>query len=93
MARDEPLVWIAQAGNQSVAEMWQELLKNHGIPCLVRIAGPLTAYATFASPHDMLVLAADAERARQILAAYDDTGDDDRPANPARHDPGAGEQR
>jgi hypothetical protein len=93
MTRDEPLVRIAQAGNQSIAEMWQELLRNHGIPCLVRIAGPLTAYATFASPHDILVLATDAARARQILAAYDEPGDDNSPADPERDTPGAGEQR
>jgi hypothetical protein len=66
------LVKIASAGNQAVAEMWREVLANEGIPALARIAGPLTAYATFASPHDLLVAAGDAERAREILAAYNE---------------------
>jgi hypothetical protein len=75
-ADGEPLVKVAQAGNQALAEMWRELLRNNGIPSLVRIAGPLTAYASFTSPHDILVLAADADAARDLLAAFhEDTGD------------------
>lgn len=72
----EPLVKIASAANQVLAEMWRELLRNNGIPALVRIAGPLTAYATFTSPHDILVLAADVERARQILGAFNENDRD-----------------
>jgi hypothetical protein len=68
----EPLVKIASAANQALAEMWKELLKNNGIPSLARIAGPLTAYASFTSPHDILVLASDAEQARRILAAFNE---------------------
>jgi hypothetical protein len=68
----EPLVKIASAANQALAEMWRELLHNNGIPALARIAGPLTAYAAFTSPHDILVLAADAEQARRLLAAFNE---------------------
>ena len=81
-----PLVRIASAPNAAIAEMWKGLLENEGIPALVRMAGPLTGYVTFASPHDLLVLASDAETARQFLAAFnederdlvgaDDTSDD-----------------
>ena len=76
--REEPLVRVASAGNQAIAEMWREMLSNNGIPALVRIGGPLTGYATFASPHDILVLAADLPAARDLLAAYDrDVGEDE----------------
>jgi hypothetical protein len=69
---NEPLVRIAQAGNQSLAEMWRDVLRSNGIPSMVRIAGAVTAYVTFAAPHDILVLASDAERARDLLAAYNE---------------------
>jgi hypothetical protein len=74
--RDEPLVRVASAGNQALGEMWREVLANNGIPALLRVAGPLTGYATFASAHDLFVAAANAERARELLAAYnEDEGD------------------
>jgi hypothetical protein len=68
----EPLVRVAQAGNQSLAEMWKDVLRSNGIPSMVRIAGAITAYVTFAAPYDILVLAADAARARDLLAAYNE---------------------
>ena len=73
---DDKLVKVASAGNQAVGEMWREVLKRNGIPCLLRVAGPLLAYATFTSQHDLLVAESDAERARELLAAYnEDEGD------------------
>lgn len=71
-----PLVRIASAPNAALAEMWKGLLDNEGIPALIRMAGPLTGYVTFASPHDLLVLASDAETARQFLAAFNEDGRD-----------------
>ena len=70
--RDEPLVKVASAGNQALGEMWREVLANNDIPCLLRIAGPLTGYASFASPHDLYVAAPDAPRARDLLAAFNE---------------------
>ncbi len=73
---DDKLVKVASAGNQAVGEMWREVLESNGIPCLLRVAGPLLAYATFTSQHDLLVAESDAERARELLAAYnEDEGD------------------
>jgi hypothetical protein len=69
---NEPLVRIAQAGNQALAEMWKDVLRSNGIPSMVRIAGAVTAYVTFAAPHDILVLASDAGQARDLLAAYNE---------------------
>ncbi len=73
--REEPLVRIASAGNGALAAMWREVLENSGIPCLVRATGP-EAYVTFASPHEFYVRAADAERARELLAAYNEDESD-----------------
>ena len=72
----EPLVRVAQAGNQSLAEMWKDVLRSNGIQSMVRIAGAVTAYVTFAAPHDILVLASDADQARDLLAAYNDDESD-----------------
>ncbi len=73
---EDKLVKVASAGNQAVGEMWREVLESNGIPCLLRVAGPLLAYATFTSQHDLLVAESDAERARELLAAYnEDEGD------------------
>ena len=78
------LVRVASAPNAAVAEMWKGLLDNEGIPALIRMAGPLTGYVTFASPHDILVVAANAEEARALLAAFNENtadlvpDDDDR---------------
>lgn len=74
--REAPLVRIASAPNAAIAALWKGLLDNEGIPALIRMAGPLTGYVTFAGPHDLLVLASDAAGARQLLAAFhDDTRD------------------
>ena len=74
--RGDELVKVASAGNQALGEMWREVLERNGIPCLLRVAGPLLAYATFTSQHDLLVAASDAVRARELLAAYNaDEGD------------------
>jgi hypothetical protein len=73
---EDKLVKVASAGNQAVGEMWREVLESNGIPCLLRVAGPLLAYATFTSQHDLLVAESDAARARELLAAYnEDEGD------------------
>ncbi len=73
---EDKLVKVASAGNQAVGEMWREVLESNGIPCLLRVAGPLLAYATFTSQHDLLVAEPDAVRARELLAAYnEDEGD------------------
>ena len=70
------LTRIASAPNAVIAEMWKELLDNEGIPALIRMSGPLTAYVTFASAYDILVLPANAEEARELLAAFNENADD-----------------
>jgi len=70
------LTRIASAPNAVIAEMWKGLLDNEGIPALIRMSGSLTAYVTFASAYDILVLAANAGEARELLAAFNDNEDD-----------------
>lgn len=72
----EPLVRVAQAGNQALAEMWKDVLSTNGIPSMIRISGAVTAYVTFAAPHDILVLATNADRARDLLAAFNEDEQD-----------------
>lgn len=72
----EQMVRVASAPNAAIAEMWKELLGNEGIPALIRMSGPLTAYVTFASAHDLLTLASDAAEARDILAAFNENAND-----------------
>lgn len=72
----QQLTRIASAPNAVIAEMWKGLLDNEGIPALIRMSGPLTAYVTFASGYDILVLAANAEEARELLAAFNENEDD-----------------
>ena len=74
--RGEEMVRVASAPNAAIAELWKGILANEGIPALVRMAGPLTAYVTFASAHDLLTLASDAPEARAILAAFNENEGD-----------------
>jgi hypothetical protein len=67
----QPLVRIAIAPNQAVAELWRALLTAEGVPVLVRLAGPGLAYFSPAlCEHYLYVRAEQAARARQLLDDY-----------------------
>jgi hypothetical protein len=85
MSRDDdaPVV-VAQADDQIIGQMWRELLAHNGIIAMLRTAGPLTGIAEFASPHDLLVARADADRARDLLAAFDEGEDSRAPPHQAQ---------
>jgi hypothetical protein len=84
MSRDDhgPVV-VAQADNEITGQIWRELLANNGITAMLRTAGPLTGIADFASPHDLLVAPADVDRARDLLAAFDEDEDSLPPSHQA----------
>jgi len=69
----EPIT-VATFLNQPEAEMWAELLRRAGIPCLVAAAVPGAStggyYSAFV-PHHIRVRAADVERARALLPPLD----------------------
>ncbi|MFM9106604.1 MAG: hypothetical protein ACKOWF_07890 [Chloroflexota bacterium] len=71
---DAPLVVIAIAPNEIVARLWEAALADEGIRSLLRPLGP--GYGAWASAatleHEIAVLATDADRAREVLAALDD---------------------
>jgi len=69
---DEPLVYIATAPNESVANMWAGILEEHGIHCLLKSANLRAAmYAfTYNMTCQIHVLASQAERAKEILDPF-----------------------
>jgi len=70
--QDEPLVHLATAPNEQVANMWSDILKEHGIRCLLK-GGELRAamYSlTYNQQYEIHVLASKAKKAAQILAPF-----------------------
>ena len=70
--KDEPLVHIATAPNEAVANMWSDILKEHDIRCLLK-SGKLRAamYSlTYNQQYEIHVLASEAKKAAQILAPF-----------------------
>jgi hypothetical protein len=84
MSRDDdgPVV-VARAENQVIGQMWRELLARNDIVAMLRIVGPLTGISDFASPHELLVARADADRARDLIAAFEQDEDALAPPDPA----------
>jgi Putative prokaryotic signal transducing protein len=69
-----PLVRVATARNQAEAEMLEGLLLEEGIPSLVRRTGGFDVPDFLASgPRELLVPAAGAEPAREILGTPEPT--------------------
>jgi hypothetical protein len=62
------LVKLVTAPNTIVAELWQHVLKNEGIPTMVRPMIAAFPYMTD-GPCDLLVLPEQLDHAREILAA------------------------
>jgi hypothetical protein len=75
---DAPLVVIAIAPNEIIARLWADTLAAEGVRSLLRPLGP--GYGAWASAatleHEIAVLAPEAERAREILAAFDEDDPD-----------------
>jgi hypothetical protein len=69
---EEPLVHIATAPNEIVANMWSGILEEHGIRCLLK-GGELQA-AMYASPlsvpYEIYVLESEADNASEILTPF-----------------------
>ena len=63
----EAFVLLAEAPNQLVAEMWQELLQNEGIESFIAPADAVSFLGVTALPCRLMVAPADLARAHQIL--------------------------
>jgi len=69
---DGPLVHIATAPNESIANMWAGILEEHGIRCLLKSANLRAAMYcfTYNMRCEIHVLASEAEQAKGILAPF-----------------------
>ena len=65
----EALVLLAEAPNQVVAELWQEILSNEGINSVISAADAVSFLGVTALPCRLMVAWADLERAREVLAS------------------------
>jgi len=72
---DEPLVYVATAPNESVANMWSGILEEHGVRCVLKGANLRAAMYHFTCNMtcQIHVLASQAERAKEILAPFLET--------------------
>ena len=68
--RDEPMVHIATAPNDMIANMWLGILKEHGIGCLLKSDDLRAAMYSFTYNQQckIYVLVSEAEKAKEILA-------------------------
>jgi hypothetical protein len=72
--QEEPLVRIAVAPNEIIANMWSGILKEHGVSCLLKGNTLKTVMYSlpFDQPCEIYALSSVAERAREILAPFID---------------------
>lgn len=81
----EPLVHIATAPNEIVATLWEDVLRENGIKCLLKSINLVTSMYT--SPitlqFEVMVLASEAEKAREVLAPFMDEENQDDNSHPA----------
>ena len=70
--KNDPIVPIATAPNEITAKMWEDILKEEGIRCVLSSSSPGAASDTlvFYAPIMILVLLSEAKRAKQILAPF-----------------------
>lgn len=69
---DEPLVKIATAPNEPIANMWSGVLAEHNIKCLLK-GGNLGAamyIPTIVLPYQIYVLESETDRAKEALAPF-----------------------
>ena len=69
---EQPLVYVATAPSEAVANMWSGILEEHGIRCLLKGANLRAAmyYFTYNMTCQIHVSASQAERAKEILTPF-----------------------
>jgi hypothetical protein len=74
----ERLVYITTASNEVVANIWKDVLEENGIKSLLKSVNLVTSMYT--SPitleYEILVLASDAEKAKEILTPFIEENND-----------------
>ena len=76
---EDPIVKLVGGLGRTQAEMWRELLKNDGIPSMVKNMGSGLGYHyggmdLFTRDWDLFVKQSDLELARQLLPSLDQGG-------------------
>ncbi len=68
----EPLVSVATAPNEVVANLWKDALEQNGIKCLLKSINLVTSFYTspITEQFEVLVLASDAKKAREVLTPF-----------------------
>ena len=61
---------LTTAPDQLEAEMWAQLLQEHGVACMVRPSDTSSFLGVSASPCRLMVREEDLERARELLRDY-----------------------
>ena len=69
---DDPLVPIATAANEAMANMWAGMLEENGIHCLIKdkLSGVTLSVWSMNRPCEIHVIASEARRATRILAPF-----------------------
>jgi hypothetical protein len=68
----EPLVCIATAPNEMIANLWKDVLKDNGIHSLLKSTSFMDSaqYAHNVFPYQIYVLASEAEKAKEVLLPF-----------------------
>jgi hypothetical protein len=75
---DAEIEKIVTAPNEIVAELWRQVLRDEGIIALVKPTGLGHAYvANSLNPHHVYTRTDQAERAREVIAAFSDGSSED----------------
>jgi hypothetical protein len=71
---NDEIVYLITAPNEPIARLWEQMLREAGIPALVQPEGPgMGGWGSAALlEHDLFVRETDLERARRIVASDSD---------------------
>ncbi|MFC2002278.1 hypothetical protein ACFLUZ_07275, partial [Chloroflexota bacterium] len=67
--KDEPLVHIATAPSEPIANMWSEILADNKIRCSLKSRN-ITPYYVAYWPYEIYVLSSEADRAKEIVSPF-----------------------
>jgi hypothetical protein len=69
MARAKKWIVLTTAPDQTTAEIWQDILRQHGIKAMINPRDAISFMGVSALPCRIMVAPGDLERAKEILAS------------------------